>query len=56
MKNLLTVKELEGKFQVTRQTIYEWRKKGLPYLQIGTRVRFDEKEVLEWIREQNQNK
>lgn len=45
----LTVKDLQNLFGVDRSTIYEWRKVGLPYYQLGGQVRFKEKEVLEWI-------
>jgi len=53
MKKLLTVKELEKIFQVTRQTIFDWRKKGLPYKKVGRLVRFEKSEVEIWIEDNN---
>ena len=47
----LRSKDLESKYQVSRATIDNWKKAGLPYLKIGRSVRFDEVEVEKWIRE-----
>ena len=47
----LRSKDLEQKYQVSRATIDNWKKQGLPYLKIGRAVRFDEAEVEKWIRE-----
>ena len=44
-------KDLEQKYQVSRATIDNWKKAGMPYLKIGRSVRFDEIEVEKWIRE-----
>ena len=46
----LRSKDLETKYQVSRATVDNWKKSGMPYLKIGRSVRFDEKEVEEWIR------
>lgn len=53
LNEYLTVTDLEKMFQVSRQTIYEWRKNGLPFVRIGTRVRFDPEEVKQWVEKQN---
>jgi excisionase family DNA binding protein len=50
----VTVDELTEKLKVTRQTIYLWRKQGLPFLKIGRSVRFDLEAVNEWIHRQNE--
>jgi len=47
----LRSKDLEQKYQVSRATIDNWKKQGMPYLKIGRSVRFDEAEVEKWIRE-----
>ena len=44
-------KDLEQKYQVSRATIDNWKKMGMPYLKIGRSVRFDEAEVENWIRD-----
>ena len=46
----LRSKDLEAKYQVSRATIDNWKKAGMPYLKIGRSVRFDEAEVETWIR------
>ena len=46
----LRSKDLEQKYQVSRATVDNWKKAGMPYLKIGRSVRFDEKEVEKWIR------
>lgn len=51
IKGLVTIKQLEELLQVSRQTIYDWRKEGMPYIQInGRSVRFDYDEVIEWLK------
>ena len=47
----LRSKDLETKYQVSRATVDNWKKQGMPFLKIGRSVRFDEKEVEKWIRE-----
>lgn len=48
-RKLITTDELSEFLQVTNQTIYRWRKEGLPFKQIGRSIRFNLEEVLEWI-------
>lgn len=48
-----TGKELQEIYKVTRQTIYEWRKKGMPYHQILGSLRYKLSEVEAWIEEKN---
>jgi excisionase family DNA binding protein len=45
----LTSKDLEKKYQISRSTVDNWKKEGLPFIKIGRSVRFDEKEVDKWI-------
>ena len=49
----LTVEEVSEMLQVTRTTIYNLKKKGLPFFKIGKNIRFDQQEVLEWIKANN---
>lgn len=49
MSKYLTTEELEEMLQVTRQTIFSWRKEGMPYLKLGRAVRFELDKVTEWI-------
>ena len=45
----LTSKDLEKKYQISRSTVDNWKKDGLPFIKIGRAVRFDEREVERWI-------
>ena len=51
LKQLVTTKYLCEALNVTPMTIYNWRKQGLPVVKFGRTVRFDEKEVLDWLKE-----
>lgn len=49
---IIKIKDLSEKLKVTRQTIYNMKKIGLPYIKIGKNdLRFDEDEVLKWLKE-----
>ena len=54
MEKFLTTDELCEKFGVVRRTIERWRKEGMPYKKIKRTVRFNEREVQEWIDKQNE--
>jgi excisionase family DNA binding protein len=49
VKEYITIEELTEKLKVSRQTIYLWRKEGLPFIKINRSVRFDLDAVNEWI-------
>lgn len=51
MKKILTTDELTDYLSVTRQSVYNWRKEGMPYKKLGSLVRFDLDEVLSWLEE-----
>ena len=46
----LTIEDLAEMLQVTRTTIYNLKNKGLPFLKIGKNIRFDQNEVIDWIK------
>lgn len=55
-KRLLTQKNIEGLLQVSRQTVYNWRKAGLiPEHRINGRLYFFEDEVLNAVRQSDKN-
>ena len=54
MKELLTTEELCKMLKVSRVTIHNWRKKGLPCIKIGKTIRYDYEEVMEWIESKNE--
>lgn len=49
MGNLLTSAELQSTYKISRTTIDRWRKEGMPFIKVGRGVRFDEKDVKDWI-------
>ncbi len=51
IQNFLTIEDVSEMLQVSRVTVYNLKKKGMPFLKIGKNIRFDEKEVVDWIRE-----
>ena len=46
----LTVEDVAEMLQVTRTTIYNLKKKGLPFIKLGKNIRFDQEEVVEWVK------
>jgi len=46
----LTIEEVAEMLQVTRTTIYNLKKKGLPFIKLGKNIRFEQDEVVEWIK------
>lgn len=46
----LTIEDLAEMLQVTRTTIYNLKKKGLPFIKLGKNIRFDQSEVIDWIK------
>jgi len=51
---LVSIEEMMKKFMVSKTTIFTWiRKNGLPSIKLGGTLRFDPREVEEWV---NQNR
>ena len=51
LKRLLTVKELAELLNVAQSTIYAWVSAGeINYYQLGKAIRFDEDEIMEWLK------
>lgn len=46
----LTVEDVAEMLQVTRTTIYNLKKKGLPFIKLGKNIRFDQEQVVEWVK------
>ena len=46
----LTVEDVAEMLQVTRTTIYNLKKKGLPFIKLGKNIRVDEDQFVEWVR------
>ena len=50
----LTVEDVAEMLQVTRTTIYNLKKQGLPFIKLGKNIRFDQEEVVEWVKSNRQ--
>ncbi len=50
----LTVEDVAEMLQVTRTTIYNLKKQGLPFIKLGKNIRFDEEDVIKWVRSNRQ--
>ena len=50
----LTIDDVSEMLQVTRSTVYNLKKKGLPFIKLGKNIRFDQDEVINWVRQNNQ--
>jgi excisionase family DNA binding protein len=49
-RRYLTLEELKEYLGVNHQTIYNFRRQwGLPYIKIGTTVRYDRHEIESWM-------
>ena len=46
----LTIDDVSEMLQVTRSTVYNLKKRGLPYIKLGKNIRFDQQEVIEWVK------
>ena len=48
---LLVAREVAGILRVSVSTVYEWAKRGeIPAYRVDGTVRFEEREILEWIK------
>lgn len=49
-KEYLTVKDLCEIYGVSKTTVMNWRKAGIPFVRLGTRmIRFKKEEVEQWL-------
>jgi excisionase family DNA binding protein len=48
-KKFLTAKEVAEMLGIAQSTVYKLKKQGLPYLKIGGSIKFDKKDLMEWI-------
>lgn len=46
----LTIEDVSEMLQVTRSTVYNLKKKGLPFIKLGKNIRFDQDEVVNWVK------
>ena len=50
MERTNTRREVCDYFKVTRQTIYDWQKQGMPFERIGKKMlRYNIQEVRQWL-------
>lgn len=51
MPQYVTVKDIMGLYKVTKTTVYNWIKEGMPHHKFGKLTRFIESEVDEWLKQ-----
>lgn len=56
MAKLLTTEQLSEQLQVTTQSIYNFKKQGMPFIKVGSVNRYDYEAVLKWMKEKEDNK
>ena len=48
---LLDIAQLSEMLNIKKKTIYDWTHKGtIPYIKLGGLIRFDPKEIEQWIK------
>jgi excisionase family DNA binding protein len=52
----LTIDDVSEMLQVTRSTVYNLKKRGLPFIKLGKNIRFDQKEVVDWVKANREEK
>lgn len=56
-KYTLTVSNLAEFFSVSNRTVYTWMEtKELPFVRLGGSLRFNQEDIEEWIKAQNETK
>lgn len=45
----LTIEDVADMLQVTRTTVYNLKKRGLPFIKIGKNIRFNQEDVIDWV-------
>jgi excisionase family DNA binding protein len=50
MSEKLTTKDLCKIYKVTKTTIENWRREGMPFEKLGKIVRFNQEEVEQWLK------
>lgn len=54
---MLTMKEVQALFKVTRQTVHNWKKRGLPYVRVTPRtIRYPRHELMAWAHRNGKEK
>ncbi|GLC32881.1 helix-turn-helix domain-containing protein [Clostridium omnivorum] len=51
MKDLLSAEDICKVFNISRTTLYRYRKDGMPYIQIKRKIMFDADEVKKWLKQ-----
>lgn len=54
---LLTDKEVEAQYKISRATqkTWRWKKNGFPYIKVGRLVRYRRADIEQWLSSSNRN-
>ena len=47
----LTINDVSEMLQVTKSTVYSLKNRGMPFIKLGKSIRFDQDEVINWVKE-----
>ncbi|MGI6307758.1 MAG: helix-turn-helix domain-containing protein [Dethiobacteria bacterium] len=50
--NYLTIEEVAEMLKVARSTVYKFKEMGLPFIKLGKVIRFELKDVVNWVDQQ----
>ena len=50
--NYLTIEEVAEMLKVARSTVYKYKEMGLPFIKLGKVIRFELKDVVNWVDQQ----
>lgn len=48
-QKMLTTQQVLDRYGIHRNTLYKWRKWGLPHIRVGKIIRYEVAEVDEWL-------
>lgn len=51
LTRLLTQEEVMERLQISRVTLWRWRRMGLPTVKVGRSIRFDWEAVVTWVKD-----
>lgn len=52
---MLRIRDVMKMFGISHTTVYVWIKKGMPCVHVGKLIFFDEKSILEWVKNHADN-
>ena len=51
MNEFISEEELSERLQVSRNTLWKLRKKGMPHTRVGKKIRYNHEDAINWLKE-----